>query len=106
MTVLLDENLPIRLGVHFMGHEVYSVRQMGWSGKRNGELIQLMIQHGFDALVTFDKRIPYQQNFDKYPISVFLLYASDNTYHTLLDLVPKVLEALSSQTKPGAVIIQ
>ena len=106
MLILLDENLPIRLSSHFIGHQVYSVKQMGWSGKQNGELIKLLIQHEFDALVTFDKRIPFQQNFNKYPILVFILYASDNTYNTLLALMPKVLITLSLPHQSGAVIIE
>ena len=106
MIVLLDENLPYRLQTHFIGHQVYSVSQMGWSGKRNGELIALLMQHGFDVLVTFDKRIPYQQNFLKYPIVVLILYAQDNTYRTLMGLMPKVLRTLSRPQQAGAIIIE
>jgi predicted nuclease of predicted toxin-antitoxin system len=40
MKLLLDENLPKHLKTDFPEHNVYTVRDMGWSGKKNGELLQ------------------------------------------------------------------
>ena len=39
-----------------------------------------MLEKEFDTLLTFDKNLQYQQNFAKYPITVFVLNAEDNTY--------------------------
>ena len=37
MKVLLDENIPPKLKFDFVpDHEVFTVREMGWSGKKNG----------------------------------------------------------------------
>ena len=57
MRVLLDENLDYRLK-RFFGeeHDVVTVRERGWSGKENGELIR-DAQMEFDALVTMDQGI-------------------------------------------------
>ena len=68
MKLLLDENLPKRLKKDFPEHEVYTVRDKGWNGKTNGALLALMLEDGFDVLLTFDKNLQHQQNFDKYPI--------------------------------------
>jgi hypothetical protein len=57
MRLLLDENLPKRLKLNFSEHEIYTVYDKGWSGKKNGELIQLLIAENFDALFTFDKNL-------------------------------------------------
>lgn len=55
MKLLLDENLPIKLKEFFSNTYVIStVREQDWSGKRNGELLGLMIDRGFEALVTID----------------------------------------------------
>ena len=54
MKLLLDENLPKRLKQDLLPREAFTVRDMGWNGKSNGELLTLMKDHGFDALVTFD----------------------------------------------------
>ena len=67
MKLLLDENLPKRLKADFPEHNVYTVSDLGWNGKTNGELLKLMIDQQFEALITFDKNLQYQQNLSKYP---------------------------------------
>lgn len=68
MKLLLDENLPNRLKLDFSEHEIYTVRDKNWEGKKNGELMALLIENSFDALLTFDKNLQHQQNFQKYSI--------------------------------------
>ena len=71
MKLLLDENLPKRLKLDFKNHEIYTVWDKGWNGKKNGELLRLMIDDNFDALLTFDKNLKFQQNFKKVYYSSF-----------------------------------
>ena len=75
MKLLLDENLPKKLKRDLTIHEVYHVSDKGWQGKKNGELLALMLAEGFDALITIDKNLKFQQNFSKYPIPVLVLAA-------------------------------
>lgn len=103
MKLLLDENLPKKLKNDFSEHEVYTVREKGWEGKTNGELLKLMLASEFDALLTFDKNLQHQQNFKKYTITVFVLSAPDNTYLTLQKLVPQILKRLSEPLAGGIV---
>ncbi len=105
MKLLLDENLPKRLKEDFQDHETFTVRDKGWNGKTNGELLALMIHDGFDALLTFDKNLQYQQNFKKYTIPVLVLNSKDNTYLHLKPLVPKIKELLSTPLTAGAHIL-
>lgn len=105
MRLLLDENLPKRLKEHFPGYEIYTVRDMGWNGVKNGELLKLMIANDFHILITFDKNLQFQQNFTKYTLPIIVLNALDNTYLTLKELVPQVLSLLKSNLKAGANII-
>jgi predicted nuclease of predicted toxin-antitoxin system len=91
MKLLLDENLPEKIRVAFTGeHELFTVKFMGWSGKKNGELMHLIAQHQFDALVTMDKNLPFQQNFDRFPAQLFVLDAPDNKISTLLPYVERL----------------
>lgn len=60
MRLLLDENLPKRLKLDFPLHEVYTVRDKNWNGIKNGELLKLMVENSFNALLTFDKNLQYQ----------------------------------------------
>ncbi|MEH3115246.1 DUF5615 family PIN-like protein [Pedobacter terrae] len=105
MKLLLDENLPKRLKEHFAGHEIYTVRDMGWNGVKNGELLKLMIADDFHILITFDKNLQFQQNFEKYTLPIIVLNALDNTYLTLKEFVPQILSLLKSDLKAGANII-
>lgn len=106
MRLLLDENLPKRLKNDFLGHEIFTVRDKGWNGIKNGQLLQLMVENGFEALLTFDKNLQHQQNFQKYTIAVFVLSAVNNTYPELTKLSPKVRDHLNNETLPiGSIII-
>ena len=50
--VLLDEQLPPRqLGPYLIGHEVRTVQQGPWAGRKNGELLDRAEATGFGALV-------------------------------------------------------
>jgi len=55
MRLLLDENLPKRLKSDFADHEIYTVRDKGWNGIKNGQLLQLLVENSFDSFLTFDK---------------------------------------------------
>ncbi len=95
MKILLDENLPWKLKLDFgIEHEVKTVRDMGWLGKKNGELLGLIVFNGFDYFVTVDKNLRYQQNLERIKISIFLLLARDNRRETLKVLVGKVIKKI------------
>lgn len=102
MKLLLDENLPKRLKKDFPEHEVFTVRDKGWNSKKNGELLELMVTQNFDVLVTFDQNLEHQQNFDKYPIAVFVLVAENNTYQLLSELLPNIKTELEKSLRAGA----
>ncbi len=74
---------------------------MGWNGIKNGQLLKLMITNGFDALLTFDKNLQYQQNFEKSTIPVIVLNAADNSFITLSKLKDKIHQVLNSELRPG-----
>jgi len=105
MKLLLDENLPKRLKSDFPNHQIFTVRDMGWNGKKNGELMKLLIENNFDALITFDKNLQFQQNFEKYQLPVIVLNASDNTYLTLQQLASKINIVLTVKLSIGVTVI-
>ena len=76
---------------------------MGWSSKRNGELLQLMVADGFDALLTVDQSLEFQQDLRAVGVGVVLVLAKSNRVKELRPLVPSVLEALARLTA-GALI--
>jgi predicted nuclease of predicted toxin-antitoxin system len=103
MRLLLDECVPTRLKRALPTHQVSTVPQEGWSGVKNGRLLSLAATR-FDAFITVDKNLPYQQNTSTLPVSVFVLDAVSNELPYLLPLVPRLESALSNHT-PGSYVL-
>src|ERR1043166_8681605 len=61
MRLLLDECVPRPLKQDFVGHEVSHVRGLDWSGRRNGEILDLMVKAGFQGFITVDRNLEFQQ---------------------------------------------
>src|SRR5215831_915698 len=59
--VLFDTCVPRPLRTSLRDHDVKTTQEMGWDRLRNGELIQVA-EEGFEALVTSDQSLRYQQN--------------------------------------------
>ena len=102
MRLLLDESVPRRLRQHLTGHDVSTVVDMGWSGVQNGALLALA-GTAFDAFITVDKNLPYQQNLQALPVAVLLLSAVSNELPVLLRLVP-ALELALARLQPGSFV--
>ncbi len=102
--VLLDEGVPEKLrGAFSAAFHVETVRYRTWAGLKNGELLRAA-ERDFDALVTVDKRLRYQQNVGARDIAVVVLDAPGTTYADLLPLVPAAEVALR-EVSPGHVIV-
>jgi len=98
--VLLDECIDRRLAAHVAGHEVTTVPQAGWAGRKNGELLALAAA-SFDAFVTVDRNLSFQQHIPRFSIAVIVLRAPSNRLVDLRPLIPRLLEVLST-VRPGA----
>jgi predicted nuclease of predicted toxin-antitoxin system len=94
MRVLLDEQLPRHLAREIGGHGVSTVQQRGWAGLKNGELLRLAADAGFDVLVTADRNLQFQQNLSQSRIGIILLIAPSNALEDLLPLVPSLVAAI------------
>ena len=95
MRVLLDECLPRRLKGHLVGHQVITVPEAGWAGKKNGELLRAA-SGLVDAFITIDSNLAYQQHLADLPFVVVVISARSNRLQELLPLVPLILGALSA----------
>lgn len=95
MRILLDESLPRPLARLLPEHDVRTVAEVGWAGKRNGELLQLAAS-GFDAVLTADQNLEHQQDLGALPIAVIVLVAPTNRIESLHPLIPTLLETLQT----------
>jgi hypothetical protein len=69
LKILLDEGVPDIIQKRLSSFSIYSVKEMGWRGVKNGVLLDLMAGQ-FQILITTDKSIPSQQNLEKRQISI------------------------------------
>jgi hypothetical protein len=93
--LLLDESLPWPLADLLIGHDVRTVTQMGWTTLSNGALLR-QAAPTFDALLTADQNIEFQQNLKTLPLAVVVLIADSNRLESLAPLVPDILEVLQT----------
>ena len=98
MKILLDENLPTKVKYDFgSSYDVSTVKDMGWLGKKNGELLGLAAFNGFDIFITLDKNLKNQQNLNKVDLTFFVLLAKDNKHQTLQPYIDKVKTLLQDK---------
>jgi hypothetical protein len=100
--ILLDECVPGRFARVLVGHEVRSVPDMDWSGRANGELLQLA-EREFDAFLTVDRNLSAQQDVNRFTIAVVVMVAKTNQLRDLQSLARQVLE-VCPYLLPGQVV--
>ena len=101
MRVLLDENLPVDLATTLATHEAETVVGMGWAGINNGELLRRAAER-FDAFITMDSNLEYQQPVARLALGVIVISPSSNRMQSLTPLISSVLTALDD-LRPGEV---
>jgi hypothetical protein len=88
MKILLDECVTKKLKAHLKEFEVFTVTELGWGGVKNGKLLTLCIENDFDVLLTIDKNLIYQQNLNKYKISIAVINAISSKVEELSQFIP------------------
>lgn len=73
MRLLFDQNTPLPHKRLLPDHSLRTAHDMGWSELANGDLLAAAEAAGFDALVTLDKRMRYQQNLAGRKIGIVVL---------------------------------
>jgi hypothetical protein len=84
MRVLLDECIPRKFKNVLIGYNCSTVPEVGLAGKKNGELLSLAEQSGFDVFLTLDKGLQYQQNLAHRSIAIIVIRAASNRISDLL----------------------
>jgi PIN like domain len=103
MRVLLDECMPRSLKREFPAHDIWTIREMGWTGKKNGELLALMAANGFEVLLTVDRNLRFQQNLAAAGVAIVIMVAASNRRGDLIPVVPAVEVAFATVQSGDAV---
>ena len=101
MKILFDEGVPRQLHQLLARNDVTRVEEKGWKGIKNGRLLQLAEENGFDVLVTADQNLKHQQNLKDRRICVVVLPYNRRKWMPLL--VPALSKALN-QIRSGTYI--
>ena len=56
---------------------MFTVRYLGWSGLKNGELLAVAEQNGIEVFVTADQSLSHQQNLSGRRMAIVVLSASN-----------------------------
>jgi hypothetical protein len=95
LLVLIDESLPKRLQRELPGFDVSTVPQQGWARTKNGALLRLAEGAGFDAFLTADQSLQYQQNLAASKLRIIVFAAPSNRMEHIGPLLPRAIEALT-----------
>lgn len=95
MRVIVDECLPNRLCKALTGHDAILVQKAGYSGLKDGALLDRM-DGTFDVFITIDGNLTYQQNLTDRRIAVVVLRAVTNAFEDVEPLVKSILEVLQT----------
>ena len=95
MKLLFDQGTPVPLRKHLPNHMVATAYEKGWSNLKNGDLLSQAEAEGFDALITTDQNLRYQQNLSGRRISVVVLMTTNwPRIKSHVDLVIQVIDNL------------
>ncbi len=100
--MFLDENMPLQVRHVLRPHHVSSVKREAWTGKRNGELLDL-IAGSFDVLLTSDGSLPHQNRLEGRGLSVIIVPTND--LDLLLAAAPALRETLSDVASSDTAIL-
>ena len=95
----MDSNLPRAFAGHLPGHRIETTHQRGWSDLDDGPLLD-RAELEYDAFVTMDQNLRYQQNLRGRSLRIILVRAVSNRLPILADAGPAVLRALAEMA-PG-----
>ena len=98
MRILFDQGTPAPLRNALPKHHVSTAFEMGWSALSNGDLLDAGEAAGFEAFVTTDQSLRYQQVLSSRQLAILVLpYAS----WPRLSINLPVIEDAINRLKPG-----
>ena len=98
MKILFDQGTPVPLRSHLAGHQIETASVRGWSELSNGDLLNQAESEGFEAMVTTDQNLHYQQNLSSRIIAILVL--TSTSWPRIQSKVSEVKAAVDS-LQPG-----
>ncbi|MDX2191414.1 MAG: DUF5615 family PIN-like protein [Bacteroidota bacterium] len=105
MKILLDECVTKRLKKYLEEYDVFTVSELDLNGIKNGKLMTFCTENKFDILLTIDKNLMFQQNLEKYPVTIVVLNASTSKIEEHVKFLPSFKLQINEFEKNKAYII-
>src|SRR5277367_2916347 len=99
MRIIFDQATPVPIRQYLLGHFVRTAAQQGWDKLRNGDLLAVAEEAGFDLLLTTDRNMGYQQNLAGRKIAILVLGLQQ--WPQLRPHIQQVIDAVNSSS-PGS----
>lgn len=97
MKILFDECMPLPLRRRLAEFDVSTAQEMGWGRVKNGDLLR-RAEGVFDAFLTADQQLKYQQNLSGRQLALLVL--STNRWPKVKAKAPEIISALLA-LRPG-----
>ncbi len=91
MRILFDQGTPAPLRKALPDHDVATAHEMGWSQLTNGNLLK-EAEASFDAFVTTDQSLQYQQNLAGRRLAILTLWTT--SWPKLQRHLPEIVSAI------------
>jgi len=97
MKILFDQGTPAPLRHALAGHSISTAYEMSWAKLENGDLLSAA-EVSFDAFITTDQNLRYQQNLGARRLAILVL---PTTSWPMIQLhLPKIAAAVNA-LRPG-----
>jgi hypothetical protein len=99
MKILFDQGAPAPLRSALTAHTISTAYEMGWTDLDNGALLKVA-EEEFDALITTDKNLRYQQDLKGRRLAILILPTT--SWPKIQACLPQIITAVA-QLQPGDV---
>ncbi|MFH1477197.1 MAG: hypothetical protein ABIH24_06885 [Verrucomicrobiota bacterium] len=99
MKVLFDQGTPVPLRRHLHPHFVDTSAERGWSTFQNGELLHEAESDSYEAFITTDRNLKYQQNLTGRKIRILVL--TTTSWPRISKKVAQIRDALENLDEGG-----
>ena len=101
MKILLDECVPAQVRHAFPGHNLVTVQEQGWTGIKNGALLEAAESAGFDLFIVADKNLRHQQNLAGRRLAILELWTN---HRPTLEKHFSAIRAAAEGLRPGSIL--
>ncbi len=104
MKVLFDQGTPVPLRRFLHPHVVDTAGERGWSRLRNGDLLDQAEASRYDAFITTDTNLRYQQNLTNRVLRILVL--TTTSWPRIREKTDEVMHALENLAEGGYVELE